>query len=153
MVYGVTEAESPVQNPASEPDLSGLPYTPSAPVYRPPSSVNPTLLYLLFLYHQTRTAISGSLLHQHHHPWTQGWCLHYFTAAAHPTIAHYIQCIQCTLHHTIQCTSGPPKGKPIPIIGIPPDQLSDTDQMLEEMLDVVTEEKKKMIMKRQKLMK
>ena len=35
--------ESPVHNPANDPDMSGLPYTPSSPVYRPPSPVDHTL--------------------------------------------------------------------------------------------------------------
>ena len=32
--------ESPVHNPDNECDLSGLPDTPSSPIYRPPSPAN-----------------------------------------------------------------------------------------------------------------
>ena len=102
---------SPIHIPANEPDLSSLPYTPSSPVYGPPSSVNPAFLHLLFLNHQTRTATSGSLIHQHDHPGMM------------PSLLHCI----CTLH---QCTLHPMQSSPMWLL-----------------------KKKKMIIKRQKLMK
>ena len=70
------KSASPVHNQANELDLSGLPYTPFAPVYRPPLSVSPTFLHLLFLNHQTRTATSDSLNYQHHHPGMMPLLLH-----------------------------------------------------------------------------
>ena len=81
-------------------------------------------IHLLFLSHQTRTVTSGSLIHQHHHPGMMPSFLH-CSSTLYQCILHPLH--QSSLHPE---PSGPPKGKPIPVIisnGIPPEQLSDTD--------------------------
>ena len=113
--------ESPVYNPANDPDMSGLPYTPSSPVYRPPSPIDHTPsvpdpsdqdCHIRFTDPPASPPKDDafiSLLQQH-------------TVSMHPTSTASI-----IIHPE---PSGPPKGKPIPVIisnGIPPEQLSDTD--------------------------
>ena len=111
--------ESPVYNPDNEPDLSGLPDTPSSHVYRPPSPVDytPSAITSVPELDQSDQDCHIKFIHP---------------PASPPNDDTFIASLQ---QHTASTASiilhpepsGPPKGKPIPVHisnGIPPEQLS-----------------------------
>ena len=119
--------ETPVNNPDYELDLSGLPYIPSSPVYRPPSPVDYTPSAITSVPEPDQPDQDCHIRFTDPPALPPKYDAFIASLQQHTASVHLTSTASIILHPE---PSGQPKVKPIPVVisnGIPPEQLSDTD--------------------------